>query len=177
MQIRAMFVCSIALTLFTAGCRGQAGVSPQPTATVTWPAIACPASTTCGYIVSRATCPTSTTCPAPASNGPYVPIQTAAAPLTTNSYTDSAPPAGVWEAYSIQFVETVAGQSPVTGNPSPASSPTLIATFPATPAQPNVTTTAQLAPPLSPITADEKIVASDAVPTAAQPHVAIHAGQ
>ena len=166
-MIVALFV------VFATGCPSQAPVTPQPTATISWPAVTCPSGYACGYIVSRATCASSTTCPTPASNGPYTPLQTTASLVAGTNFTDIAPPTGTDVAYAIQFVETAPGGQPWTGAPSPASVPQLIALYPATPGQPIVTTTAELAPPLLPDSPAPVSVASNIVPTVRRPTVII----
>jgi hypothetical protein len=161
--------------LFAAvGCKPQAPVSPQPTASISWNALTCPTGYSCGYIVSRATCTSATSCPTPSSSGPYTPIQSATAPLTTASYTDAAPPSGAYVAYTIQFVETPAGGSPATGAPSPASTATLIALYPGTPGQPSVISTAELAPPVLPYASQPEQLASNWVPIVARPTVRVN---
>ena len=168
-----LFALLLPFVLITAGCHPQAPVTPAPTATVTDTAMTCPSGYTCGYIASRATCTNATTCPAPASSGPYTPLQTTANALATPSYTDPAPPTGVYVAYTFQFVYLTGPglTGPETGVASPNSTAQLIALYPATPGTPSVTTTAELAPPLLPDVPQPQQVAENMVPKMAQPTV------
>lgn len=163
------------LILFAAGCHGQATVTPAPTETVTDSPGSCPTGYTCGYIVSRATCTSATVCPVPASNGPYTPLQTTANALSTPSYTDPAPPTGVYVAYTFQFVYLTGPglTGPETGAPSAASTAQLIALYPGTLGTPSATTTAELAPPLLPDAPAPRQVAENMVPKMARPTVKI----
>lgn len=163
------------LILFAAGCHGQATVTPAPTETVTDSPGSCPTGYTCGYILSRATCTSATVCPVPASNGPYTPLQTTANALSTPSYTDPAPPTGVYVAYTFQFVYLTGPglTGPETGAPSAASTAQLIALYPGTLGTPSATTTAELAPPLLPDAPAPRQVAENMVPKMARPTVKI----
>ena len=163
------------LILFAAGCHGQAGVTPPPTATVTTSPGSCPTGYTCGYIVSRATCTSATVCPVPASNGPYTPLQNTTNTLPTPSFTDPAPPTGVYVSYTFQFVYLTGPglTGPETGTASPNSIAQLTALYPATPGTPSVTTTAELAPPLLPDVPQPQQVAENVVPRMARPTVKI----
>lgn len=172
-SINLRFAALLVFLVATVGCKAQAPVTPQPSATVSWPALPCPTGYSCGYIVSSATCTSATVCPTPSSGGPYTPKQTATSPLTNTTYTDTAPPTGVYVAYTIQFVETPSGASPETGAPSPASIPTLIALYPGTPGQPTVISTAELAPPLLPDVLQPQQLASNLIPTVGRPTVKI----
>ncbi len=169
-----IFVLLLPFVLITAGCHPQAPVTPAPTATVTDTAMTCPSGYTCGYIASRATCTNATTCPAPASSGPYTPLQTTANALATPSYTDPAPPTGVYVAYTFQFVYLTGPSisTPETGAPSAASTATLVALYPGTPGTPNVVTTAMLAPPIGEDVPAPQ-VALNTVPRMAKPTVII----
>jgi len=162
-------------SLITSGCHGQAPVTPQPTNTVSWPAVACPATGyTCnGYIVSFAVCSTATSCPTPGNPGPgpYTALQTAATAIAGTSFTDSNPPTGVYVAYTVQFVMTPTGGAPITGAPSQPSAAQLVSVYPGTPGQPTVVATAALAPPLLPNAAFEHLMASNLVPIVGRPTV------
>ena len=169
-----LFALLLPFVLITAGCHPQAPVTTAPTATVSDTALPCPTGYTCGYIASRATCASATSCPTPSSSGPYTPLQNTSNALTTPNFTDSAPPTGVYVAYTFQFV-LLTGPSlstPETGAPSAASTATLIALYPGTPGTPNVVTTAELAPPIMP-DAHEPVVAENEVPRMARPTVKI----
>jgi hypothetical protein len=177
-MIRArVSIFALFAALAAAGCaHGQAPVTPAPTATVTDTAQTCPSGYTCGYIVSRATCTSATGCPTPASSGPYTPLQTTANALATPSYTDPAPPPGVYVAYTFQFVYLTGPglTGPETGAPSAASTAQLISLYPPTPGTPAVTTTAELAPELLPDAPRPQQVAESVIPRMGAPKVEIH---